>query len=548
MKVLVINGSPKGKASNTYQLACAFLEGMEKGGAGAEEMQVEEIQVNCLDIKPCLGCFGCWGKTPGKCCIQDDMESVIQKLLWADVAIWSFPLYYYTVPGALKNLIDRQLPMVLPFMAERTDGVGNGSHPPRYDMSGKKTVVVSTCGFYTAEGNYDGVRSLFDHMCGKGQYTAVVCGQGELFRVPEVSARTRAYLSHVREAGREYVKGSISDKTQKALGQLLYPREVFERMADASWGIGKEGMEKESGALTFTRQMAALYRKESYPGRERVLEMYYTDIGECYQVVLGKEGATVLCHDFKTFTTRIETPITLWRSIGAGEIRGEEALMKQLYKVKGDFGLMLEWDKCFGSGDDHREIGAVEGGGQIQKPCKKTHMGILLAPWIVFWAAAPADGYLGALICLAACALTPLVFYRHQKTVYDYLTGALAAGCSIGLLGGVPVRLAVPVSYFAFGCMWAGSCFGKIPLTAWYSMNGYGGEKALENPLFIKTNRILTLMWGILYLLMPVWTYGVMGTGAGYLAGAVNSVFPILLGAFTAWFQRWYPAKVARGG
>ena len=55
-------------------------------------------------------------------------------------------------------------------------------------------------------------------------------------------------------------------------------------------------------------------------------------------------------------------------------------------------------------------------------------------------------------------------------------------------------------------------------------------------------------MWGILYLLMPMWTYGIMGTGAGYLAGAVNSVFPILLGAFTGWFQRWYPAKVARGG
>jgi bacitracin synthase 3 len=63
-------------------------------------------------------------------------------------------------------------------------------------MSDKRTVVISTCGFYTAEGNYDGVRSLFDHMCGRGNYAQVLCGQGELFRVPELRERTDAYLQH----------------------------------------------------------------------------------------------------------------------------------------------------------------------------------------------------------------------------------------------------------------------------------------------------------------------------------------------------------------
>ncbi len=109
-------------------------------------------------------------------------------------------------------MIDRQLPMVLPFMVEREDQVGNGSYPARYDMSGKKTVVISTCGFYTAEGNYDGVKSLFDHMCGKNQYTIIFCGQGELFRVPELSQRTNEYLEYVKAAGREYIGGSESSK------------------------------------------------------------------------------------------------------------------------------------------------------------------------------------------------------------------------------------------------------------------------------------------------------------------------------------------------
>ena len=187
MKVFVINGSPKGNRSNTYQLTKAFLAGIKAGAEDAgEAVEIEEREVCRMEIHSCLGCFSCWNKTPGTCCIQDDMSEVIQRLLWADITIWSFPLYYYTVPGGLKNLIDRQLPMLLPFMTENELQTGNGSHPPRYDMNGKKTVVISTCGFYTAEGNYDGVRSLFDHEYGKDGYTAIFCGQGELFRVPEM--------------------------------------------------------------------------------------------------------------------------------------------------------------------------------------------------------------------------------------------------------------------------------------------------------------------------------------------------------------------------
>lgn len=549
MKILVINGSPKGLKSNSYKLASAFLDGMrsEMQRAG-EEVQTEEILVNQMEIKPCLGCFHCWNKTPGTCCIQDDMQQVIEKLLWADVTIWSFPLYYYTVPGGLKTLIDRQLPMQLPFMTEQEDGIGNGAHPPRYDMSGKKTVLISTCGFYTAEGNYDGVYSLFDHMCGKEQYTAIFCGQGELFRVPELSRKTQEYLEHVRNAGREYVQGGISEETVQKLKQLLFPKEVFERMADASWGITQEIGEKETDALIFTRQMAALYQKSSYAGREQVLELYYTDIEERYQIVMGKEGSEVLTDHLKTYTTRIETPITVWRSIAAGEIRGDEALMKQLYKVKGDFDLMIKWDKYFGGAGS---AGASSGtGGKtagIHVPDKETNMNVLLIPWIVFWVAAPINGYWGGLACIGACALVQLLFYRHKKTIYDFLTGVVAAGCSITALLGVPERIVVPLSYLAFGMMWTASCFVKIPLTAHYSMNAYDGEKALENPLFMKTNRILTLMWGILYLLTPVWTYAMMGTDIGYLTGAVNSILPFALGIFTGWFQKWYPAKVARG-
>lgn len=595
MKILAINGSPKGGSSNTWKLTRRFLEGMREGlaetqGKGlraqrprsqdgwTEEtgIEIEEIQVNRLEIRPCLGCFSCWDKTPGKCCIQDDMREVIQKLLWADVTVWSFPLYYYTVPGGLKNLIDRQLPMVLPFMADNQEGTGSGSHPSRYDMDGKRHVLISTCGFYSAEGNYDGVCSLFDHICGKDAYTAVFCGQGELFRVPELSQRTGEYLEHVRQAGREYAQGGVRPETKEKLSELLYPKEVFESMADASWGIDRETGEQESDALVFTRQMAALYRKESYPGKDMVLEMCYTDLDECYQVILGKEGSRVITDGFGAATTRIETPVTVWHSIAKGEIRGDEALMKHLYRVKGDFNLMLNWDRYFGGigeGEGAQGVsGAASGadaGGKtaggipgrrenaralpetgalgVCMPCKGTNMNILLIPWIVFWAAVPIDGRWGSLASLAACMLLPLLFYRNRKTIYDILSSTLVTGFAVCSLLGAPGRLVVPLAYFSFGVMWTASCTRRIPLTAYYSMNQYHGEDALRNPLFVKTNRILTLLWGILYLLTPLWTYAVMGTEAGGWIGAINSVLPLLMGIFTAWFQKWYPAKIARG-
>jgi len=146
VNILVLNGSPKEEKSNTYQLTKSFLEGMAEGG---ETLETREMAVNRLNIRPCLGCFSCWSKTPGKCCMIDDMAGVIENMLWADVTVWSFPLYYFSVPGPLKNLMDRQLPMVLPFMAKDGGETGSGSHPTRYDMSRKKTILISTCGFYT---------------------------------------------------------------------------------------------------------------------------------------------------------------------------------------------------------------------------------------------------------------------------------------------------------------------------------------------------------------------------------------------------------------
>lgn len=526
MKVFLINGSPKDRRSNTYRLSSAFVDGLRQ----EREVELREASVSKLDIKPCLGCFACWNKTPGKCCISDDMASVIENLLWADVILWSFPLYYFSVPGGLKNLIDRQLPMNLPFMTADSE---SGGHPSRYDMSKKRHVVISTCGFYTAEGNYDGVDATFTHMCGK--YTSIYCGQGELFRVKELSQRTDEYLSWVRAAGAEFAVGGVTPETREKLRTLLYPRKVFEAMADASWGIEKGG-EKADDSLVFTRQMAALYNNYAWPGKDLVLEMHYTDLDKRYQILLQKDGSKVIAENLLTPTTVIETTYTLWQAIAAGEEDGQSALMAHKYRVRGDFSLMIHWDKFFGTEQpEPRKTGE-----------KKSNMLILLLPWILFWTAVNFSVSTGALLTLLVCAALPLLFLKIQWTFYDQLSSALAAVCAAVLLMGWELKTVLPLSYLCFGVMWTVGGIQRVPLTAHYSVNDYSGNM-MENPIFIKTNRILTLCWGVLYLMSTVWTWVILRVdGLGWLS-IVNSVLPLIMGIFTGWFQKWYPAHVARG-
>lgn len=527
MHVFVINGSPKGSRSNTLRLTNAFLEGLG-------EAEIRTLTVRDANIKPCLGCFTCWNRTPGKCCLDDDMSGVLQNMLWADVTVWSFPLYYFSVPGPVKNLMDRQLPMSMPFMESSAE---SGGHPSRYDMSGKRTVVISTCGFYTAEGNYDGVTAIYDHLCGKGNYTTIFCGQGELFRVPELKHQTDAYLADVTQAGREFASGSISRETEQKLKRLLFSRETFEAMADASWGVEKGSSEKQDESLVFTRQMAALYNKRSFDGKEKVLEMYYTDLEKRYQLILGKDGCQVCSGDFREYTTRIETPYTLWKAIASGEESGQDALMQGKYRVKGDFNLMIHWDRYFGTDEPQAPSGEQK---------KPTNMALLLIPWIAFWiATASLDTGLAAVISIAVSALTPLLFRKNRMLIFDHISSCCVTLCALALLMELSLTVVLPVTYLGFGLLWTVNGFAKIPLTAHYSQNDYGGEGMLTNPLFLKTNRILTLCWGILYLCMTVWTIILLPLGAGWIA-TVNSLLPMALSFFTLWFQKWYPAYVAR--
>ncbi|MDD3242911.1 MAG: flavodoxin family protein [Eubacteriales bacterium] len=220
MKVLLLNGSPRGEGSNTLRLSRAFIKGL-----GAD-VQLREVVVRNEKINPCTGCFSCWHKTPGVCIWKDDMPAILEEYIAADLVIWSFPLYYFSMPSGIKALMDRLLPLNLPGIHRREDG-GN-SHPARYDLSQKKMVLISTCGFAARENNFEALKAQFDILYGRDDgYTSFFMPEGELMRVPELQERAQEYLGHMEQAGREYRTGGVAPATRAALNELLIPEERF---------------------------------------------------------------------------------------------------------------------------------------------------------------------------------------------------------------------------------------------------------------------------------------------------------------------------------
>jgi len=541
MKILVLNGSPKGDKSNTMIVAEAFLE-----GAGYTDIEI--VDVSKQDIKACIGCYACWSKTPGKCVFRDSMDEILEKRIAADIIVWSFPLYVFNVPGRLKNLIDRQLPMKMPGMDK---GREHGGHPSRYDLAHQRHVIISTCGFWTIEGNYDSTTKMFDRYHGAEKNTYIFCSQGGLFGKEEPKSFVDVYLEIVKRAGQEYVDSGISEITAAELASPILPRDIYESAADASWGIentdgydiqGSDNSSKISPdeALKFTRQMAAFYTPD---GKDRVLEMHYTDVGETYQILMTANGAEVITEGFKKYTTKIETPYTLWRAISRGEVRGQDALFQKQYSVLGDFNTVMQWDVLFSGGRPKKQTTAAA----ALKPQNKTDMKVLLMPWIVIWVAIAINPIVGGALGVISAGLVSLLWLKYRSVVYEHITVPIVAGLSLAVLLGVDIRIVIPASYLCFGLMWLTSALCKTPLTAHYSYNSYGGEELLDNSIFMKVNRILTICWGCLYLVMTIAMYFLMDTALLPFTGILSSAPPAIMGIFTAWFPGWYMARWARG-
>ena len=228
MKILAINGSPHMGEGNTAMILNPFLDGMKEAGAN-----VELFYTRKLKIGPCNGDLSCWFKNPGKCGQDDDMQMLLPKFKEADVIIWASPVYYSGITGPLKNLMDRQLPLI---MQEQTRK--------------QKVVLVSTCSAWELS-MFDPLlaqmKAIYSMPEANSEFVGALLrpmadGMKEMIKAEETRS-VDEIIQAAKEAGRQLVKeGRISEEVQKKVSKELMPRDAYYKAAQEMMDQVKKSM------------------------------------------------------------------------------------------------------------------------------------------------------------------------------------------------------------------------------------------------------------------------------------------------------------------
>lgn len=97
--VLILSASPR-KEGNSDLLCDRLMEGAQSAGHNTEKIYIKDKKIGY-----CTGCGYCYSK---KVCSQkDDMSEILEKMIASDVIVMATPVYFYTMNGQMKTLIDR---------------------------------------------------------------------------------------------------------------------------------------------------------------------------------------------------------------------------------------------------------------------------------------------------------------------------------------------------------------------------------------------------------------------------------------------------------
>lgn len=230
MNVLIINGSPKGERSNTMWLTNAFVSGF------SEDAKVKTITLRDKDIHPCMGCFSCWTKTPGQCAVKDDMQEIYQDILEADIIIESLPLYFAGMPSRMRMMTERCLLFTKRYEGSPEDTFHSILEMEEHSLKDKKLVVISSCGYVSMDTMFEGLLKEYDLICGEGNYTSILCSQGELLQAGSRTRQVIHYLEEVKKAGQEfYETGAISEEQDRILKKKMVSPQTFEVLIKRYW-------------------------------------------------------------------------------------------------------------------------------------------------------------------------------------------------------------------------------------------------------------------------------------------------------------------------
>ena len=99
---------------------------------------IQFIDLSTLNIANCVGCFGCWTKTPGKCVIRDDAVKVYPQIAASDRILYVSKIKYGGYDTVMKTMLERSIPVQQAFIRL----LHGETHHVQRDVVPKKAVII----------------------------------------------------------------------------------------------------------------------------------------------------------------------------------------------------------------------------------------------------------------------------------------------------------------------------------------------------------------------------------------------------------------------
>lgn len=122
-KIVILDGA----AASDHDLSTVL--GILSDVLRADDADLQIFPLREMKLAHCLGCFGCWVKTPGVCVEADAGREIAKAVIRSDITVWFTPVTFGGYSPELKKMIDRLVQVASPFF-----GMDHGEvhHPPRY--------------------------------------------------------------------------------------------------------------------------------------------------------------------------------------------------------------------------------------------------------------------------------------------------------------------------------------------------------------------------------------------------------------------------------
>ena len=125
MKITILNGNPNADNGQFDNHLRELSDRIEQ-----DKHTVTTMQLRDMDIRYCVGCFGCWVKTPGECVTRDDSHDICCEYINSDLVIFASPIIMGFTSALLKKVYDKLISLVLPYFELVQNEV---HHVARYD-------------------------------------------------------------------------------------------------------------------------------------------------------------------------------------------------------------------------------------------------------------------------------------------------------------------------------------------------------------------------------------------------------------------------------